>query len=655
MKVKVEGKLENPLVIVPELPELLSYGNHNISNFEMQCVAKLQAYFKKVKLSIVSYLVVNDHQFFIEIYSLSKVKKFVIRIYDAQLEKDNDLLSSARSLSHSKISQNELDNPKQLENKPKKLLRVLSAPMFYDEQKYSRFQLRNIAQFIMESKLVYQYGTFIIESYTRDDIDRALGTDMTVNYSQWQAEKFELVDEKLPNSKNFELLQRRIRDPMPLSKPQEESKDAGSEGYLSKRSSDQHSMMIGSVKGSHIFRDLVQNIAQFTLNEFNPVTQYRKGLMHAESDEKSSDSSIRYTIRHTISLKNADYDLDSDEISKIKSDGLIPNFLPSPVMAAMSKGNITYNEVEQPTNILGDYNLKLDLDFRADSDDQNLLDESTQRRTQSASSRKSSKSLRIRHLATSGVRRKHNGPKQTNHSAQIAERESLRSEINESFDKSNKTSMHDCHLSPTMKIMRARSRNELIDLHSRGKLATKIGNLKPSDDSIHDITSSIHMGGPSKDLKYTLSFKNDQHAPKKSDLAPLILLPVDNSRSKSGIEDDNSYHKIIKIKSMQRTDSELNAPLIFMNNAPPLGNVIPRRSPIEEPGLVASINEMPNMKETKQLPQKTYDLIPTSKNMMNISRTNFASFKSIGEVVLPNPGKTGFFKKKTKASELLHF
>jgi hypothetical protein len=643
-KVRVEGHVADPIIVIPELPELLSYGNHNISKYEIQCVTKLQTYFKKMKLSLSSFFVVPDHTFLVEVYTLERVKKMLVKIYNAQNEQEMEALSSNLSQSCSKMSHTPEGEPIRAKKAiHHKLLRVLTVPLYNEDKKYTKCQLEKISQYILEQKLLYQYRTFMIDAFTAEDIDKLLRKDSPVKLSTYTPERLELLEEKHLPSKYLELLMKKTKTLMAsMRKTDSSDDDELAKEFSSKQL--RRSSKADSAKESIFFGDVIKNIAQFTLNDFDPATQYRRGLVKAEATDDESDYSARFTVDPTVNNNNQ-LDLSSDVISKIRSDNQIHFYSQN-----LGEGHdyVQEPQPEAPKNILTDCNLVLDLDYQVGSEDEETEDDVNEE-TSSVSNRKSKNSLRIRKITTPTKRRNNRDRKQTTNTHQIGPQASPLSVLYPSKDQRWFNSSHqDMIQRPRPNLSNGDSKDKSIQSHSRSKLLRNSSKMEAGDDSIHEMTKYFDVSSPNRGVHISPAFNTPAWNPAEPDSTHIIKLPVELFDPTEKLNRDSGHERVIQFKSVHRLSPDINSPLIFKKK--PVQYLTPSKlqgaTPQTHVYPEAAKKGVQTMNNLSRIPTRSIDLLHGNTLKTGKSPANFNNFKSIGEATSAFKSPSFFMKKQ---------
>ena len=280
-KVKVEGQLGDPIVLVPEIPELVSYGNNNISKIELDLVKMLQRYFKLKKMYLSTHLVIQNQEFRVDVYILATTKKILIKVYELKNLKDSEIISERAVASHQGSKQDHNSGSKSsLSLEGYHLLQAIVAPLYTSTSLLGRWQLIAVAEYIVEKKLIYQLGSFIIDEYTSEELDRVIERDTTKMDEKIERDVYEPSMSGYKPSTQYEDLVKPIADPKILKLKIFTKRDTSITNSIQEYNRSLNALT--DYEASLRSRRSISNI-EFSLANFNPLKGYRAGLVPADA------------------------------------------------------------------------------------------------------------------------------------------------------------------------------------------------------------------------------------------------------------------------------------------------------------------------------------------------------------------------------------
>lgn len=280
-KVKIKGQLGDPIVLVPEIPELVSYGNNNISKIELDLVKKLQRYFKLKKMYLSTHLVIQNQDFRVDVYILATTKKILIKVSELKNLKDSEIISERAVASHQETKQDDNSGSKSsLSLEGYHLLQAIVAPLYTSTSLLGRWQLIAVAEYIVEKKLIYQLGSFIIDEYTSEELDQVIERDTTKMDKKIERDIYQPSMSGYKPSTQYEDLVRPIADPKILKFKIFKKRDTSSTNSIQEY--DRSLNALTDYEASQRSRRSISNI-EFSLANFNPLKGYRAGLVPVDA------------------------------------------------------------------------------------------------------------------------------------------------------------------------------------------------------------------------------------------------------------------------------------------------------------------------------------------------------------------------------------
>lgn len=310
VKVRVEGLIDDPIVLLPEIPELVSYGNNNIEKPELDCVKKLQRYFKLKKMYLSTLLVAQNQEFRVDVYILATTKKILYKIYELKKPKQSDMPSlSAHSRS---MFEGSVSSKLSISTTKFHLTRVLVAPLFTSSADLHRWQLRLIAEFLVENKLICEFGSFIADDYTKEELERFLEQDVTKVNKTMEIETFDTSSPATDYSQYYLDLMEPLPEPRILNL--KVNTDKANDSFRIEEQLALMSMRSKSAIHQNEFQLAIQKM--FTLMNFDPIREYRIGIVPADT---LTEESIETPIMSWKEKSEFDRLNMSSEMSKLNS------------------------------------------------------------------------------------------------------------------------------------------------------------------------------------------------------------------------------------------------------------------------------------------------------------------------------------------------